>query len=49
MRVILRAERLGGNVLCVATVKNDFQADVELYREYPEGVYTNQRWSYYDE
>ena len=49
MRVIFMADRLGGHVMCLATVMNDFQADVQLYKEYPKSLYTNQRWSYNDE
>ena len=49
MRVVLMAKRLGGQFMCLATVMNDFQAEVELYREYPEGQYTNQHWKYCDE
>lgn len=49
MRVILMAERLGGRMICLATVMNDFQADVQLYKEFPKGIYTNQRWIYDDD
>ena len=49
MRVVLMAERLGGKMYCFTTVMNDFQADVQLYREYPKGLYINQTWRYDDE